>query len=101
MKRILGTLALMLTVAALTAGAAFADGGKPAGPPPGKEKAGAPTFTCDGAKARLARIEGRIGRIGARIASGAAKNPDAAAQRLAEAKARAAKVSARIAARCS
>ena len=101
MKRILGTLALMLTVAALTAGAAFADGGTPGGPPPGKEKAGTPAFTCDGAKARLARIDARIAKISARIASGEAKNPEGAARHLEQAKARAARVSARIAAKCS
>lgn len=108
MRRLLGSLALIFVVGALTAGAALAADG-PRGPIAARGGGGplagtagvvAPGFTCARAEARLARIQHRIALVSARIAGGKAKNPDAAARFVKQATARAAKVQARIAARC-
>src|SRR5579862_8522131 len=64
---VVGGLALVLGVLALTAGAALADGTAPANTAT-TGTTGSRTFNCDAAKTRLANVEARIAKIQARIA---------------------------------
>jgi len=109
-RRALSVAVLALALAAMSATAALADDGtggrQPtrgplAGQAGGNAQAGAPVFTCDGAKRRLRRLNHAIAVIEKRIADGTAKNPEAAAKFVTHAKARAAKIKERIAANCS
>jgi hypothetical protein len=94
-KKVIWSLALTLSVFALAAGSAFADGTGPtgatgpAGPPHGK-------FSCDAAKARLAKAEALIALIQKRIASGHVKDPSKAAAFLANVQKHADAIQARI-----
>jgi hypothetical protein len=98
MKVVLGTVAAMLALMALTAGSALAGDG---GPRPGALGAGTGQglgFTCERATARLARVEARIARIQARLDSGQAKKPERAARFIQRLERRADRIEARLAA---
>jgi hypothetical protein len=95
---VLKGLALSLAIFVVTVGSASAAGGGPTSQPAAALTTA--TFTCDGAKARLARVENRIARIQARIDAGTAKNPKYAARLKHRLERRAARIEARIAANC-